>query len=51
METRDCCSCGEEKSISGVWYVMADGTGAFMCGTCFSESRGDDRSAAGASAV
>lgn len=37
METRVCVCCGEVKPISGVWYLMADQPGAFMCGGCFTE--------------
>lgn len=35
MERRNCAACGERKSIAGVWYLMADGPGTFVCGTCF----------------
>lgn len=41
METRVCACCGETKSVSTVWYLLADGSGSFMCGTCFSTEEGN----------
>lgn len=38
MEKRYCHTCGEAKSISGVWYLLASGAGTFVCGTCFHEA-------------
>ncbi len=38
MEARTCALCTEEKPISGVWYLLADGPGTFVCGSCFNES-------------
>lgn len=38
MTTRHCASCGEDKTIRGVWYMVPEanpGT-SFVCETCFS---------------
>jgi NMD protein affecting ribosome stability and mRNA decay len=40
METRVCCSCGESKSVAGIWYLVGEGSDGFMCGACFSRSTG-----------
>jgi len=42
MDTRTCVSCSEAKPISGVWYLLAEGPGAFLCSSCY----GDERRAA-----
>ncbi len=51
METRICCSCEDEKPISGVWYLLADGSGAFMCGSCFYDEESLTASSARGSAT
>lgn len=39
METRICCSCGESKSVAGIWYLVDQGSDGFMCGACFSQTQ------------
>jgi hypothetical protein len=40
METRMCSSCGESKSVAGIWYLVGEGSDGFMCGACFSRTNG-----------
>lgn len=36
MTTRNCSRCAEEKTISGVWYLISSPlAGAFVCEACF----------------